>query len=83
MRETAERGLDAADNHRNFRIQFLEDLGVHRDGVVRPGAGLSLRRVGVVVAQALGGRVMVHHGVHGAGIEAKVEPGGAQLAEIT
>ena len=80
--EPAEGSLDAADDNGHIREEFLQDLGVHRDGVVRTGAGLAFGRVGIVVPKALGGRVVVHHGVHGAGIQAEVQPRGAQLAEI-
>ena len=68
MREAAEGGLYTADDHRHVREQLFEDLGIHRYGVVRTGAGLAVGSIGIVVPQALGGGVMVHHGIHGAAV---------------
>ncbi len=82
MRKAAEGSFDAADDNRDIREKFLQNLGIYRDGIVRTGAGLAFGRVGVVVPQALGGSVVVHHGIHGTGIEAEVQARGAQLAKI-
>ena len=82
VRQAAEGGLDTADDDRDVRIEFLEDLRVHRDGVVGTGARLALGRVGVVVTEALGGGIMVHHRVHRPRIDPEIEPRRSQLAEI-
>ncbi len=61
MREPAQRCLDASNHYRHVRKQFFQYLRVYAHGVVRPLAGTSVRSVGIIVAQALGGSVMVHH----------------------
>ena len=59
--ETPQGRFYAADNHRDVRIQLLEDLGVYRYGVIRTRAGFAVRGIGVVVTETLGGGIMIHH----------------------
>ena len=72
VREPAQRCLDSPDHDRHVRIEFFQDPGIYADGIIRPGAGLPFGGVGVVVAQALAGGVVVDHGVHGPGIDGEI-----------
>ena len=82
MRYTPERSLDTSDHHRNVRIDILQDFGIHRNRIVRPLTCPSIRSIGVVTAQTLRCRIMVHHRVHRTGIDSEIQSRSAQLAEI-
>ena len=82
VRQAPQRGLDAADDHRNVGIEPFEDLRIDRHGVVGPESGLAAGRVGVVVPQAEVGCVVVHHRVHRSGRDAEEEARGPELGEI-
>ena len=81
--QAAERSLHSPDDDRDIRPEFLQDTGVDGDGPVRTLPGLAVRGIGVIVAQTLGGRVVVDHRVHRPGVDGKVETRRAELAEIT
>ena len=80
--EPPQRGFDASDDDRDVGIQPFEDLRVDRHGVIGSEPSLSAGGVGVVVAQAEVGRVVVDHRVHGAPGYAEEEPRSAQFGEI-
>ena len=82
MRHTPERSLDTSDHHRNVRIDILQDLGIHGNRIVRPLTCPSIRSIGVVTAQTLRCRIMVHHRVHRTGIDSEIQSRSAELAEI-
>ena len=82
VREAPQGRFHPAYDHRDLRPELLEDAGVDGHRAVRALACLALGGVGVVVAQALGGGVVVDHGIHRPGVHREIEPGSPQLAEI-
>ena len=80
--QPAQRSLDAAGDHGRVGKEPLEDPRVDRDGAVGAETRLAARRVGVVVAQAQVGRVVVDHRVHRAARDAEEQTRRAQLGEV-
>ena len=82
VREPAERSLDAAKHHRHVGIEAFEDVGVDNRRHVGTHPGAAVGSVGVVGAQTLVGRVVVDHGIHGAGRYGEEQARPAQLAKV-
>ena len=80
--QAAQRGFDAPDDHRNVGVEALEDLRIDRHGTIGAESRLAAGRVGVVVAQAEVGGVMVDHRVHRAARNAEKQARSAQFAEV-
>ena len=82
VRDPPERSLNPADHDRDLGVELLQNLRIDRHGIVRPRPRLSFRRVSVVMAEPLGRRIMVDHGIHGPGIDPEIQPRSPQFPEI-
>ena len=78
VRQTAQAGLDAADQDGNFRMCPADEVAVDHRGVVRSFAGHAAGGVGVGLTAVLAHGVMVDHGGH---ISARDEKAEARRAE--
>ena len=77
-----QRCFDAADDDRRIGIELLEDAGIDCHDIVGPETRFTPGRVGVVAAQPLVGRIMVHHRVHRSARDAEEEARPSQFAEV-
>ena len=82
VREPSQRGFDASDDDRDVGIEPFEDLRVDRRRTVGAESRLSAGGVGVVVAQAQVGRVVVDHRIHRSCRDAEEEPRGPEFCEV-
>ena len=80
--QASQRGLDAAQHNGGVRKELLQDARIDRYGAVGAEARLTTGRVGVVVAQAEVGRVVVDHRIHRATRHGKEYARRAQLLEV-
>ena len=81
VRNTAQRGLDSADDDGYIFIGFTGPLCVNDHRAIRSLATLAARRVGIITANAPIGRVAIDHGIHVAGGNAEKQPWPAQRPE--
>ena len=82
MRQPAQGGFHATDDHGHLGPEAFEGLGVNGDGAVRTGTETAFRGIGIIVPQAFGGRIVVDHRVHCSRIDRKVQARPPQFAEI-
>lgn len=82
VRYPSQRCLDAAGHYRHVGPQPFQCLGIDDGGVVGAGTGASVGGVSIIAAPSPIGRVMVHHRVHGAGMDAEKQPWAAQFFEV-
>ena len=82
VRDAAQRGLDAADDDRHVLERLAHALRIHDDAAVRACAGGTVRRVGVVAADAAVRGVAVHHRVHVAAGDAEEQVRRPELHEV-
>ena len=82
MSHASQRGLYAAEDDRDVRIQMFQNLRIDDGGIFRTQVVAAVRRVGVFRAQALGGGVFVDHRVHTTGRNAEEQPRLPQLLEV-
>ena len=80
--KTPERGLDSTDDDRDIGIEFLENLRIYADGIIRPLSRLPFRGVGIVMTEPFPGGVVIDHRVHRAGIDTEIEPRSAEFPEV-
>src|SRR5262249_7698414 len=78
MGEPAERSSHAAGDYRHAGKSFAAALAIGKCRAIGPEADLAARRIGVVVAYLLVGRVMIDERIHVAGADGKEEPGPAE-----
>ncbi len=82
MGGAAQRGLDAAQDHRQAGEGLTGQVGIDQTGAVGPGTGLAAGGVGIVVALFAEGRVVGQHGVQRAGADAHEKPGTAHDQQV-
>ena len=82
MGEAAHGGLHPAEHDGRIGEELPEDARIDRGGVIGTEARLSAGGVGVVAAQALVGRVVVHHRIHVAGGDPEEKSRGAEFFEV-
>ncbi len=82
MRNPAQAGLDAADDHIDFRIRFPHPLRIDHHRPVRPLVGVAVGGVGVLGAYLAVRGVAVDHRIHIAGSDAEIQIGPSQRAEV-
>lgn len=82
MGDTAQRGLDPAEDHRHMAVGLLAALAVDQAGAVRALAGQAAGGVGVVGTDLLVRGVAVDHRVHVAGRHAEEQVRLAELHEV-
>ena len=61
MSHAPERSFYTSYDHRYIRIDFLEDLRIDSDGIVRSLTGLAFRRICIIRAETLRSRIMIDH----------------------
>ena len=76
--QTAEAGLDAADEDGYILVGLADQVAVDNGGVVRPLAHDATGGEGVGLSAVVGNGVVVHHRVHVAAADQKAQPGAAK-----
>ena len=82
MGGAAQRGLDAAQDHRQAGEGLTGQVGIDQTGAVGTRTGLAAGGVGIVVALFAEGRVVGQHGVQRAGADAHEKPGTAHDQQV-
>jgi len=75
VRETAQGGFDAPDDDGRVGVELLQNARVDGGSSVGTHPTSPIGSVGVVGSATLGGSVVVDHGVHATGRDAKKEIG--------
>ncbi len=82
MGGAAQRGLDAAQDHRQAGEGLTGQVGIDQTGAVGTRAGLAAGGVGIIVALFAEGRVVGQHGVQRARADAREKPGTAHDQQV-
>ena len=82
MGGAAQRGLDAAQDHRQAGEGLTGQVGIDQTGAVGTRAGLAAGGVGIIVALFAEGRVVGQHGVQRARADAHEKPGTAHDQQV-
>ena len=83
VRQAAHGGLDAAKYNGDIGIEAFEDLGIDYGGIFGALVVPSVGCVGILATETTSCSVLVHHGIHDSGSDAKVKPRTSQFAEVT
>ena len=82
MSQATHRRFDATDDNRHIGIELFENTAISDGTVVRTCAGFAFRRISIIGATTLRGRVMVNHRIHRAGRDRKIKTRTTELLEI-
>ncbi len=82
MGNAAQRGFNAAEDHRHILVRLTAALGIGHAGPVGPLASLAACGIGVVGADLAVGGIAVDHRVHVAGSDPEKQVRLAQLHEV-
>ena len=64
MRQSAQAGLNAADNDRRVLVGLPEQITIDNGRVIRPFSHHAARRKRIRRAPFLGHRIVIHHRIH-------------------
>ncbi len=82
VRDTPQRGLDAADDDGHVLVGLAGTLRIHDHATVGSRAGDAVRRVGIVAADPAIRGVAIHHRIHVATGDAEEQVRPAELHEV-
>ena len=73
--QTAQAGLDPADDNRGLLIDRPDQVAVDHRGVIGPLSHDAAGRIGILFPSSFGHGIVVHHGIHISGRHKKPQPG--------
>ena len=82
VRETAQAGLDAAEDDGYVRIELPQAVAIDDGRPLRATARAPARRISIIVAHLARRRILIQHRVHIAGRNKKPQPGLTQTIEV-